>query len=217
VLHLELGRRQPLRLLLLGAHSDDIEIGCGGTIVSLIRSRAVSVHWVVLSADDGHRDVEARRSAAAFLEGAVEQDVRSCRFRDGFFPFEGAAVKEYFETLKAELSPDVIFTHRLEDRHQDHRLVADLTWNTFRNHTILEYEVPKYGGDLGLPNVFVTLAPEVVRQKVSLLMTHFGSQRSKRWFTEEVFTSLMQLRGMEAGLAGGYAEGFYARKLLMQA
>ncbi len=216
MLPLELRSRQPLRLLLIGAHSDDIEIGCGGTVLSLLRGDAdVAVHWVVLSAV-GSREDEARRSAEAFLEGAAEADVRIGRFRDGFFPFEGAAVKEYFETLKQDVSPDLVFTHRLEDRHQDHRLLADLTWNTFRDHTILEYEIPKYEGDLGQPNLFVPLDQEISRRKLSLLMTMFATQRSKRWFTEEMFTAVMRLRGMEAGLPSGLAEAFYTRKLLLE-
>jgi LmbE family N-acetylglucosaminyl deacetylase len=216
VLQLEFGSRQPFRVLVVGAHSDDIEIGCGGTMLSLIRSRPTSVHWVVLSAQ-AEREDEARRSASAFLTGAIEQDVRICRFRDGFFPFEGAAIKEYFETLKVDVAPDLVFTHRLDDRHQDHRLVGELTWNTFRSHAVLEYEVPKYEGDLGQPNVFVPLDAEISRRKVELLMTMFATQRSKRWFTEDLFTAVLRLRGMEAGLSGGHAEAFYARKLLLEA
>jgi LmbE family N-acetylglucosaminyl deacetylase len=216
VLQLELGPRKPFRVLVVGAHSDDIEIGCGGTVLSLISSRPTAVHWVVLSAQ-AEREDEARRSASAFLTGASEQDVRTCHFRDGFFPFEGAAIKEYFETLKADVAPDLVFTHRLDDRHQDHRLVGELTWNTFRSHAILEYEVPKYEGDLGQPNVFVPLDAEVSRRKVELLMTMFATQRSKRWFTEDLFSGVLRLRGMEAGLSGGHAEAFYARKLLLEA
>jgi LmbE family N-acetylglucosaminyl deacetylase len=204
---------RPLRVLALGAHSDDIEIGCGGTLLTLLRQQPGSeVRWVVFSAA-GTRADEARRSAEAFLESAGAHDVSIGTFRDGFMPYEGAAVKEYFETLKSAAAPDLIFTHRLDDRHQDHRLLAELTWNTFRDHLVLEYEIPKYEGDLGHPNVFVSLEPPVWQRKLSLLMTFFGTQRSKRWFTEEVFTSLMRLRGMEAGLAGGCAEAFYARKL----
>jgi LmbE family N-acetylglucosaminyl deacetylase len=212
VLRLDFDGTHALRVLLIGAHSDDIEIGCGGAVLSLLRSRRVAVHWVVVSAD-GEREHEARRSAAAFLEGAAEQDVRTSRFRDGFFPTELAAIKEYFEGLKREISPDLIFTHRLEDRHQDHRLLAELTWNTFRDHMILEYEVPKYEGDFGHPNVFVPLDSDLSTRKIDLLMTTFGSQRSKRWFTRDLFSAVMRLRGMEAGLADGLAEGFYARKL----
>jgi LmbE family N-acetylglucosaminyl deacetylase len=205
---------RPLRVLALGAHSDDIEIGCAGMLLSLIPSRAVAVHWIVFSAE-GEREAEAQRSAEAFLQGCAEQDVRTCRFRDGFFPTHIGTIKEYFEQMQSEISPDLILTHRLEDRHQDHRVLAELTWNTFRNHTILEYEIPKYEGDLGQPNVFVPLDPAIARRKVELLMEHFGTQRSKRWFNEDVFTSVMRLRGMEAGLANGLAEGFYARKLVL--
>jgi LmbE family N-acetylglucosaminyl deacetylase len=217
VLQLSLPNDRPLRVLALGAHSDDIEIGCGGTLLSLLQQRPrTEVRWIVFSAS-GAREEEARRSAEAFLEGAGKRDVCIGRFRDGFMPYDGAAVKEYFESLKGASAPDLIFTHRVEDRHQDHRLLAELTWNTFRDHLVLEYEIPKYEGDLGHPNVFVSLDPPVWQRKVDLLMTVFGTQRSRRWFTEEVFTSLMRLRGMEAGLAGGCAEAFYVRKLMLNA
>lgn len=206
---------KPLRILALGAHSDDIEIGCGGTIASLVRSGKARVHWVVFSAN-GERETEARRSAEAFLEESEEREIRTCQFRDSFFPAEGPAIKEYFERLKAEIVPDVIFTHRLEDRHQDHRVIGELTWNTFRDHAILEYEIPKYEGDLGHPNVFVPLDDAVARRKVDLLMQMFGTQRSKRWFTEDVFKAVMRIRGVEAGLDNGNAEAFYARKLLLR-
>ena len=210
-------RIAPLRVLCIGAHSDDIEIGCGGTALSLLEAHPGSeAHWVVFSAA-GARDAEARQSAAAFLADAGKRDVKIGPFRDGFFPFEGARVKEYFEALKHDLSPDLIFTHRLEDRHQDHRLLAELTWNTFRDHVVLEYEIPKYEGDLGQANILVPLAERVARRKLELLMSGFGSQRSKRWFNEETFAALMRLRGMEAGIAGAWAEGFCARKLLMNA
>jgi LmbE family N-acetylglucosaminyl deacetylase len=214
VLRLELGHR-PLRLLAIGAHSDDIEIGCGGTILSLLRGFPGSrVDWVVFGAT-GVREHEARQSAAAFLADAAERDIRIGGFRDGFMPFEGAAVKEYFESLKSDVSPDVVFTHRLDDRHQDHRLLADLTWNTFRDHMILEYEIPKYEGDLGQPNLFVPLDRATSQRKIELLMTMFATQRSKRWFTEELFAGLMRLRGIEAGLSDGHAEAFYSRKALL--
>jgi LmbE family N-acetylglucosaminyl deacetylase len=216
VLRLNVGTASALRVLAIGAHSDDIEIGCGGTLLSLAQSHSLAVHWVVFSAA-AEREDEARRSAAAFLEHAAERDVRTCHFRDGFLPHEGGAVKEYFERLKGEVAPDLILTHRLDDRHQDHRLLAELTWNTFRDHLILEYEIPKYEGDLGQPNVFVPLDADTVQRKVNLLMTLFGSQRSRRWFTEDLFGSLLRIRGMEAGLAGGHAEAFYARKLVLQA
>jgi LmbE family N-acetylglucosaminyl deacetylase len=161
----------------------------------------------------GERECEARRSAEAFLETAGERDVRISQFRDGFFPYDGAAIKESFETLKAEIVPDLVFTHRLEDRHQDHRLLAELTWNTFRDHLVLEYEIPKFEGDLGHPNVFVALDEEVLRRKLTLLTSIFATQRSKRWFGQNAFEGLMRLRGIEAGLTDGCAEAFYLRKI----
>jgi LmbE family N-acetylglucosaminyl deacetylase len=207
---------RPLRILALGAHSDDIEIGCGGTVLSLLDGCPGSaVHWVVFSAS-GDREEEARRSAAGFLERAADRDVRIAGFRDGFMPFQGTAVKEYFETLKSDISPDVVFTHRLEDRHQDHRLLSDLTWNTFRNHVILEYEIPKYEGDLGHPNLFVALDPAIVAKKLDLLFEIFGTQRSKRWFTRDLFAGVMRLRAIEGGLPEGHAEAFYSRKLVLE-
>lgn len=215
MLQLEIGAERPLRLLLVGAHSDDIEIGCGGTLLSLLRSRTVAVHWVVFSAEDD-REEEARRSAAAFLVDAAEQEVRTYRFRDGFFPFEGAAIKESFETLKAELSPDLVFTHRLEDRHQDHRLLAELTWNTFRDHTILEYEIPKWDGDLGRPNLYVPVSKAALARKIKVLMSIYGSQANRHWFTPETFEGLARLRGIECRSPTGFAEAFHSRKLVLE-
>jgi LmbE family N-acetylglucosaminyl deacetylase len=204
----------PLTLLFLGAHSDDIEIGCGGTVLTLLSKHPGStVHWVVFSAT-GVRQQEAQSSAAAFLTDAAERHIHLRTFRDGFLPYDGVAVKEYFEGLKELVQPDIVFTHRLDDRHQDHRIVAELTWNTFRNHLILEYEIPKYEGDLGHPNVFVEMTASVARKKIALLMDHFGTQRSKRWFREDVFEGLARVRGVEAGLDDGRAEGFYLRKQL---
>ena len=213
MLSVNFGAPRPLRVLALGAHSDDIEIGCGGTILSLLRNYPeTSVVWVVFSAA-GPREDEARRGAEGFLEGAAATDVRFGGFQDGFMPFDGRAVKEFFESLKG-VAPDLVFTHRLDDRHQDHRCLAELTWNTFRDHTILEYEIPKYEGDLGHPNVFVPLSEEIARRKLMLLMSIFGTQRSKRWFTEDLFAGLMRLRASEAG-AQGHAEAFHCRKLVL--
>jgi LmbE family N-acetylglucosaminyl deacetylase len=196
-----------LRVLAIGSHADDIEIGCGGTLLRLTQTvEALELHWVVLSAADERAD-EARASAAAF---GAEADVQG--FRDAFFRY-GPEVKEYFEGLKARLEPDLILTHHGGDRHQDHRLVAELTWNTFRDHLILEYEIPKYDGDLGAPNVFFDLDEEVARRKVELLLESFPSQRGKRWFTEDLFLGLMRIRGMECNSPSGLAEAFYARKL----
>jgi LmbE family N-acetylglucosaminyl deacetylase len=206
VLRLELGAR-PLRVLAIGSHADDIEIGCGGTLLRLAQDvEPLELHWVVLSAD-GERADEARAGAAAF---GAEAEVLA--FRDAFFRY-GGEVKEFFEELKGRFEPDLVLTHHDADRHQDHRLVAELTWNTFRDHLILEYEIPKYDGDLGTPNVFFHLSEAVARRKVELLLDSFPSQSEKRWFTEDVFTGLMRLRGMECNAAGGLAEAFYARKL----
>lgn len=205
----------PLRVLCLGAHSDDIEIGCGGTILSLIRGRGpVEVHWVVFGAAEV-REREAAASARLFLEGAAGKCVVIRRFRDGFFPFQGAEIKEFFEELKGRFNPDIVLTHYRDDRHQDHRLISDLTWNTYRNHTILEYEVPKYDGDLGVPNLFVPLDESLCRRKIGHILESFASQRNKQWFTEDTFLALMRLRGIEACAPERYAEAFYCRKMVM--
>ena len=201
-----------LKILCLGSHSDDIEIGCGGTVLQLLaQGRKLDVVWVVLSSDK-RREGEARKSAGLFLEGAHRKEIIVKRFRDGFFPFDGPKIKEFFEELK-RVSPDLILTHNRKDAHQDHRTIAELTWNTFRNHLILEYEVPKYDGDLGQPSVFVPLEPDLCQLKVKHLLDAFPSQRNKRWFERETFLSLMRLRGMECNSPSGYAEAFYCRKL----
>jgi LmbE family N-acetylglucosaminyl deacetylase len=206
--------RTPLRVLCLGAHADDIEIGCGGTLLRLLAERRrVRVHWVVMCAQ-GVRAREARRSASRFLGGAAEGVVRIEAFRDAYLPSQGAAVKDVFEELKA-VQPDLVFTHARNDAHQDHRLIAELTWNTFRDHCILEYEVPKYDGDLGHPNVFVPLPAGIRRRKVRMLMSAFPSQRSKHWFSEATFEGLMRLRGIECAAPEGYAEAFYGRKIVV--
>jgi LmbE family N-acetylglucosaminyl deacetylase len=207
--------RAPLTVLCLGAHGDDIEIGCGGTVLRLLEERSrVSVHWVVLSAHGG-RAREVRRSASRILRTAAAAHVRVERFRDGFLPYEGAAVKDVFEQLKAAVSPDLVFTHYRDDAHQDHRLICELTWNTFRDHCVLEYEVPKFDGDLGHPNVFVPLSDRLRRRKVRLLMSAFPTQRTKRWFSEATFEGLMRLRGVECAAPTGYAEAFYGRKIVV--
>ncbi len=204
-----------LEVLCLGAHSDDIEIGCGATMLRLLSAhpRAV-VHWIVLSAG-GERGDEARRSAARFLGAGRRQNVVVKDFRNGYFPFVGAEIKDLFESLKRETSPDLVLTHYRDDRHQDHRLVSDLAWNTFRNHLILEYEVPKYDGDLGSPNLFVPIDAGTTRRKIRALLSAFPSQREKPWFTEDVFLGLMRLRGVECGSPTGYAEAFYSRKAVL--
>jgi LmbE family N-acetylglucosaminyl deacetylase len=207
----------PLKVLCLGAHSDDIEIGCGGTVLSLLESnRQVDVRWVVFSASE-ERSREAQASAAAFLANARQKNVALNNHRDGFFPFVGAAIKDEFEALKLEFQPDVIFTHFRDDRHQDHQLISDLTWNTFRDHLILEYEIPKYDGDFGQPNVFVPLADAICQRKIAILLECFASQRSKSWFDEQTFRAVLRLRGMEANSPSRYAEAFYCRKAVLSA
>lgn len=213
MLELQLGRDTPdgLTVLAIGAHSDDIEIGCGGTILRLVESvPGLRICWVVLSAP-GERAEEARGAAAAFL-GETDAELRLADFRDAFFPHD-RGVKEFFEELKADVVPDVVLTHTRHDLHQDHRVVCELAWNTFRDHLILEFEIPKYDGDLGSPNVFVPVEERLARRKADLLVEHFATQRSKDWFTADVFLSLLRLRGVESRSPTGYAEGLYARKV----
>jgi LmbE family N-acetylglucosaminyl deacetylase len=205
---------EPLRILCLGAHSDDIEIGCGGTLLQLGRTYGpLNFHWVVLSAT-GDRGQEAVKGAELFTSGASKQ-VMLKEFRDGFLPYSGGSVKEFFESLKGLANPDLIFTHWYGDAHQDHRLVSELTWNTFRNHLIFEYEVPKYDGDLGRPNAFSPLDASIHDQKVDHLFDAFKSQSSKPWFARETFLGLMRLRGMESNAQSGYAEAFHVRKFCL--
>jgi LmbE family N-acetylglucosaminyl deacetylase len=203
------------QILCLGAHSDDIEIGCGGTVLRLAQEYPdCAIHWVVFSAA-GVRGEEAERAARLFAGPARLRGPLLKTFQDGFMPFVGADVKAVFEELKGAVSPDLIFTHNRKDGHQDHRLLAELTWNTFRDHLILEYEIPKYDGDLGQPGVFVPLEREVCEAKVRHLMDAFQTQRAKRWFCPDTFFALMRLRGMECNAPSGYAEGFYCRKLAL--
>ena len=203
----------PLRILCLGAHCDDIEIGCGGAVLRLLEERPGStVRWVALSSNP-EREREARASATGFLAGAGQSEIVIKEFRDGYLPFHGVEVKDFFESIKKDARPDLILTHHRHDRHQDHRMIAELTWNTWRNHLIAEYEIPKYEGDLGQPNVFVALAPDVAARKVELIMKHFGTQHDKYWFRPETFAGLMAVRGVEAGAAA--AEAFHVRKLVL--
>jgi LmbE family N-acetylglucosaminyl deacetylase len=207
--------KKPFKLLCLGAHSDDIEIGCGGLILTLLgRHQRVDVDWVVFSAP-AVRAKEARRSAGFFLRGARRRRIILRQFRDGLFPFEGARIKTVFEGLKRTSKPDVVLTHYRDDRHQDHRVLSDLAWNTFRDHWILEYEIPKYDGDLGTPNCFVPLDQATCALKIKCLEETFGSQRDKHWFSPETFMGLMPLRGMECRAPHGYAEAFYSRKFAL--
>lgn len=206
---------RPLSLLCLGAHSDDIEIGMGGTLLRYLAERpGTHVHWVVFSANDA-RAAEARASAEAFLADAGTIEFTQHRFRESYYPYVGAEIKDAFESLKSAANPDVVFTHRRDDEHQDHRTIAGFTWNTFRDHLIAEYEIPKYEGDLGHPNLFVPVDETVVDRKVELLMEHFGTQRSKRWFRPETFRGLMALRGVECAAESGWAEAFHVRKLTL--
>jgi LmbE family N-acetylglucosaminyl deacetylase len=206
-------REGPLRLLLLGAHCDDIEIGVGGALLEW-RDAGVSlaVDWVVFTSTP-ERAQEARGSAEAFLGGAVDATITIHDFRDGFLPYEGAPVKEAFEALKDRVDPDLVFTHARDDRHQDHRMLSDLAWNTFRDHLVFEYEIPKYDGDLGQPNAFVAITERNVQRKWDYLAEHYRSQADRPWFTESTIRALMRLRGIEARADSGYAEAFHARKV----
>jgi LmbE family N-acetylglucosaminyl deacetylase len=209
------GSSRGLRVLLLGAHSDDIEIGCGGAILSLSRQYPdCAFDWVVFSAVGARHD-EAQRSANLFVQPPQLRGPILKEFRDSFMPYAGAEIKAVFEELKRSNPPDIVFTHNRKDAHQDHRVIAELTWNTFRDHLILEYEIPKYDGDLGRPNVFIPLAKEVCDAKVDFLMRAFDTQRSKRWFDPQTFLGLMRLRGMESNAPSGYAEAFYCRKAVI--
>lgn len=203
------------RVLCLGAHADDIEIGCGGTILQMLSCRRqMEIVWAVFSSGK-EREREARASATLFLKQAKHREVVVKNFRDGFFPFEGARIKEFFEELKAQVSPDLVFTHYRDDRHQDHRTISDLTWNTFRNHLILEYEIPKYDGDLGTPNFFVPLTGEICDRKVRYICEIFQTQGNKAWLTEDTFQALLRLRGVECNAPDKRAEAFYCRKLAL--
>lgn len=206
----------PLRVLLLGAHCDDIEIGCGGTLLQLVAARPdVDVTWVVFSANDV-REQEARASAALFLHGARRAaQVLVHRFRDGHFPYQGAEIKQCFERLKEQVDPHLVFTHARDDRHQDHRTISDLTWNTWRRHLVLEYEVPKYDGDLGQPNLFVPLPQAVVERKARSICEVFRSEAAKGWLSEDTFLALARLRGIECAAPERHAEAFHCRKLVL--
>lgn len=215
MIDISLNGSAPLNFLCLGCHSDDIEIGCGGTILRLSEEHPGSVfHWVVFSAI-GAREDEARRGAALFTESGKLDGPLLKTFRDGYMPFVGDEVKDVFEELKNRIQPDLVFTHYSHDAHQDHRLISSLTWNTFRNHMILEYEIPKYDGDLSQPNFYIPLPDGICDKKVRCLMNVFGSQRAKHWFQESTFLGLMRLRGMECNAQSGYAEAFHCRKVVL--
>ena len=203
----------PKNILCLGAHCDDIEIGCGGSILKLIDGmKNIRFYWVVFSSDD-RREREAVKSANDFLSNVKEKNIVIHRFRNSYFPYHGAEIKAYFEQLKSEYSPDIIFSHYGKDLHQDHRLISELTWNTYRDHFILEYEIPKYDGDLGSPNFYIHLDEGMCRKKTSMIYKHFKSQYDKDWFTTDTFMSMLRLRGIESKAPKKYAEGFYCRKI----
>jgi LmbE family N-acetylglucosaminyl deacetylase len=208
------GASEPLRrVLAVGCHADDIEIGCGGTLLTLTRTLAdIEVTWVILAAA-GEREREARASATDFLGAAGQSHVEVHGFRDGFLPYVGSEVKEVFAELGRRLEPQLVFTHTRDDLHQDHRLACELTWNTFRSHFILEYEVPKVDGDFGRPNIYVPLTAALAEEKIALLHRHFPTQAGKHWFDADTFRGLMRLRGMEAIADERFAEAFTCRKL----
>lgn len=202
-----------MEILCLGAHCDDIEIGCGGTLLELVRARpSLRVRWVIFSSDEV-RAAETRRAAARLLGSNVVLDISN--FRNGYFPYVGAQIKDHFEKIKASVHPDLIVTHNLFDRHQDHRTIAELTWNTFRDHLILEYEIPKYEGDLTTPNVYVPVSERTLQEKVAIIQDAFVSQSDKKWFTQSTFLGLARLRGIECNSPSGYAEGFHCRKSIV--
>ena len=206
--------RQARTVLFLGSHSDDIEIGCGGTVLKLVETYpGLHFYWVVLGST-GVRADEAVKSADLFLDGVEHKKIVIKNFKDGFFPYQGAELKLFFEQLKKDVNPDLIFTHYRQDLHQDHRQTCELTWNTFRNHLILEYEIPKYDGDLGSPNLFVPLDEMLCQRKIDILFDSFLSQSDKHWFTADTFQALMRIRGIESGGAEKWAEAYYCRKIL---
>lgn len=210
---IQLDKKTPLKILCLGAHCDDIEIGTGGTLLKLIDEYEIEkVIWIVFASNE-IRKLEAIKSAEQFLSDVADKKIIVNSFRDGFLPFQGTEIKEYFEEIKKEISPDLIFTHYRNDRHQDHRLISDLTWNTWRNQLILEYEIPKYDGDLGIPNFYVALNDEYIKKRNQILLETFISQSTKHWFDDATFSALPRLRGLESATL--FAEAFYVRKLIL--
>ena len=205
--------KTPLKILCLGAHCDDIEIGAGGTLLKLFNEYEIEqVIWIIFASNEV-RKAEAIKSAEMFLSGVSNKKIIVNTFRDGYFPFQGTEIKEYFEEIKNEISPDIIFTHYRNDRHQDHRLISDLTWNTWRNQFILEYEIPKYDGDLGTPNFYVELNKDYISNRNKIVIESFVSQQSKHWFDEATFNALSRIRGLESATL--FAEAFYVRKLIL--
>lgn len=214
-LKLHLKEKEPLKLLLVGAHSDDIEIGCGGAVLKLIEEYPdVEAHWVVLSSTRDRAE-EARTSAELFLDQISRKSIVVQNFKDSFFPYIGSDIKAFLEVLKKTISPGLVFTHYRHDLHQDHRLVSELTWNTFRDHMILEYEIIKYDGDLGSPNAFVPISRHIAAKKIQNILEVFKSQGHRAWFTEDAFYSIMRIRGLECNAPEKFAEGFYCRKAVL--
>ena len=209
-------QERPLTILAMGAHCDDIEIGCGGTILTLTRNNPdIHITWIVFSSTE-KRKLEATEAANLYCRNAGSQEIRILDFKDGFLPYHGENLKNTFESIKTEIDPDIVFTHYRHDLHQDHRLVSELTWNTFRNHLILEYEIPKWDGDLGAPDMFVHLEETTGLTKIEYLQQAYNSQKSKTWFTDDLFWSIMRIRGMESSSPSGIAEGFYSRKSVLK-
>jgi len=209
-------RSKVFDVLCIGAHCDDIEIGCGGTILSLQRRyRNCRVHWLVLTSGTARRG-EAQRSANAFVAEWARGEVRICDLPDGLLPSHFSDVKAEFESVKRQIEPSLILTHHGADLHQDHRLLSHVTWQTFRDHAIWEYEIPKYDGDLVTPNMYVPLAAATAARKTRLIMKFFASQLGKSWFKAENLDALMRLRGLESRAASGLAEAFHCRKLVFE-
>ena len=209
------GNKNNLKILFLGAHSDDIEIGCGGTILKFIKELAkAQIRWIVFSGNE-IRAAEAQQSASTFLNEVKSKKIDVYDFRESYFPFIGADLKDCFEKLKKEFNPDIIFTHYAKDAHQDHKLISKLTWNTFRDHFIFEYEIPKYDGDLSTPNLYVNLDDLIIRKKINYICKIFKSQKKKSWFSEETFRSISRIRGIESNSPDKYAESFYCHKILL--
>jgi len=207
---------QGIKILCLGAHCDDIEIGCGGTLLKILeKHNRAEVHWVVFSSDI-QREVEARKSAGMFMRNAGSATVSIEKFRNGYFPCHGEDIKDYFEIMKEKISPDIIFTHYRLDLHQDHKKISELTWNTFRNHLIFEYEIPKYDGDFGIPNCFVPLELSICHQKIKYINDFFKTQSDKHWFKDDLLFSVLRIRGMECVSPTNYAEAFYCKKMVLE-
>jgi len=206
---------ESINVLALGAHCDDIEIGCGGTLLSIMDNDvSVNITWVVFSSNE-KRKLEAETGAGLFARNAKTLDLKIYDFRDGFLPYDGKLLKELFEEIKKDINPDLIFTHYRHDLHQDHRIVSELTWNTFRNHLIFEYEIPKWDGDISSPSSFVHLDKETALRKIEYLQQAYNSQQTKAWFTDDLFLSMMRIRGMESNSPSGLAEAFYTRKCVL--